>query len=198
MEKATKMYPVFNRSSEKSNLHKSFSKILLVAQIFGFLPVQGILGPDFRSLHFSWKSIRVVYSIFTIFGTCVISGFQLQKILNKGLDLLEANRVFFLLSGVVSAYLHFDLAKKWPKFLKDWCKIDSTFSSYGWPNGLDKKLNTLFTVFLLMALSKINLKEKKVKLHFQLSIFCFKQTNLCYLLIVITALGKALYISWAI
>nr|CAL23142.2 gustatory receptor candidate 9 [Tribolium castaneum] len=150
MEKSTKIFPV----PGDKNLHKSYSKMLILAQIFGFFPVQGVRGPDFRSLRFSWKSARVVYALFTLLGTFLISGFQMQKIATKGLDLLEANRLFFFLTGVMASLLFLNLAKRWPKFVKDWCVVDATFASYGWPKGLNKKLNTLTVVFMLIALGE--------------------------------------------
>ncbi|KYB27367.1 hypothetical protein TcasGA2_TC033212 [Tribolium castaneum] len=138
--------------SEQIDSCPVYLKMLILAQIFGFFPVQGVRGPDFRSLRFSWKSARVVYALFTLLGTFLISGFQMQKIATKGLDLLEANRLFFFLTGVMASLLFLNLAKRWPKFVKDWCVVDATFASYGWPKGLNKKLNTLTVVFMLIAL----------------------------------------------
>jgi gustatory receptor len=147
--------PKEKSSSEKYNSHKSFGKILILAQIFGFLPVQGISGPDFRSSHFSWKSIRVMYAVLTILGTTFITVMQLYKISGKSFDLHEANRLFFYCSGIIAGCLFLNLAKNWPALMKAWEKLELSMLSYGWPDGLNRKLNILLTVFMLAALSKI-------------------------------------------
>lgn len=148
--------PKVKTSLENHNSHKSFSKMLILAQVFGFLPAQGILGPDFRSLHFTWKSARVGYTVLTILGATFISGMQLYKIFAKGLDLMEANRFFFNFSGVIAGCLFLNLARNWPVLMKDWGTVELSMLSYGWPAGLNRKLNILLVVFVTMALSKTN------------------------------------------
>ncbi|KAJ3654538.1 hypothetical protein Zmor_013717 [Zophobas morio] len=137
---------------EKNNLHKSFSKMLVLAQIFGYLPAQGILGPDFRSLHFTWKSVRVLYAVLTIVGAIFVSVMQMHKIFVKGFDLMEANRFFFNFSGVVGGILFLKLAITWPTLIKDWTSVEVSMLSYGWPAGLNRKLNTLLITFSVMGL----------------------------------------------
>ena len=137
---------------EKNNLHKSFSKMLVLAQIFGYLPAQGILGPDFRSLHFTWKSVRVLYAVLTIVGAIFVSVMQMHKIFVKGFELMEANRFFFNFSGVVGGILFLKLAITWPTLIKDWTSVEVSMLSYGWPAGLNRKLNTLLITFSVMGL----------------------------------------------
>ncbi|XP_068902815.1 gustatory receptor 5a for trehalose-like [Tenebrio molitor] len=121
--------PKVKTSLENHNSHKSFSKMLILAQVFGFLPAQGILGPDFRSLHFTWKSARVGYTVLTILGATFISGMQLYKIFAKGLDLMEANRFFFNFSGVIAGCLFLNLARNWPVLMKDWGTVELSITA---------------------------------------------------------------------
>lgn len=140
-------------TSERNNLHKSFSIILLLPQIFGFLPAQGIFGPDSRSLHFTWKSGRVSYALLTILGATIMSVMQLYKIFTRGLNVIEVNRFYFYCTGLASGYLYLQLAIKWPRFMKEWSSVEMTMASYGWPSGLNRRLNILFGVFMSLSLS---------------------------------------------
>ncbi|KAJ3633593.1 hypothetical protein MTP99_010531 [Tenebrio molitor] len=138
--------------SDKHNSHKSFCKMLILAQVFGFLPAQGVTGPNFRSLYFTWKSARVVYAILTILGATFVTVMQLYKVFGKGLDLMEANRLFFHCSGALAGCLFLNLAKKWPALMKDWGNVELSMLSYGWPAGLNRKLNILLVAFMGTAL----------------------------------------------
>ncbi|CAH1369044.1 unnamed protein product, partial [Tenebrio molitor] len=137
---------------EKYNSHTSFSKMLILVQTFGFFPVQGISGPDFRSLNFTWKSVRVVYAVLTILGSTFITVMQLYKIVGKGLDLREAFRFSINFSGLISGCLFLNLAKNWPVLMKNWSTVDLSMLNYGWPAVLNRKLNILVAVFMGAAL----------------------------------------------
>lgn len=50
----------FTLTSANQNIHSSFKFIIIIAQCFGFFPVQGVLSKDVYSLKFSWWSIRVI------------------------------------------------------------------------------------------------------------------------------------------
>nr|XP_015836175.1 PREDICTED: gustatory receptor for sugar taste 64e-like isoform X1 [Tribolium castaneum] len=143
---------LINKSLGKHNLQKSFAKVVILAQIFGFFPAQGILGRDFRAIHFTWASARVGYTIVTILGATFVTVLQLHKIFAKGLNVIEANRLFFYCSGLASGYLYLKLAMKWPRFMKDWSCVEVMMASYGWPAGLNRRLNVLLAVFMSLAL----------------------------------------------
>lgn len=81
----------FKRRKEKS-FHKSIAFVLLLAQCFGQLPVQGILCNDVQSLRFSWKSWRTVYSILICVGAAFISLMQIASLLTKGMNLFEISK----------------------------------------------------------------------------------------------------------
>lgn len=47
-------------NSANQNIHSSFKFIIIIAQCFGFFPVQGVLSKDAHFLKFSWWSLRVI------------------------------------------------------------------------------------------------------------------------------------------
>lgn len=146
--------PTKPHKEESSNLHKSFKKLFIMAQIFGFFPVQGISGPDYRSLCFSWKSIRVIYSLFAISGAFFLSLMQIHKMVTKEVNLMEINRFCFNSVGVIGGMLFLWLAKNWPRIMRYWNEVELSMRYYGWPKRLNTKLNMLTVVLMTMALSK--------------------------------------------
>lgn len=57
----------FAKTKEK-NFHKSIAFVLILGQLFGMMPIQGVTGPSYRSLYFTWASFRVLYNILLIIG----------------------------------------------------------------------------------------------------------------------------------
>lgn len=53
------------RLKPQPNMHKSLRFIFVIAQVFGYFPVQGVMDNDVRKIGFTWFSLRVVSSILT-------------------------------------------------------------------------------------------------------------------------------------
>lgn len=84
------VYPSEKQKREETNknsLHKSLKFILIIAQCIGQIPVQGITGNDVKSLHFTWKSVRTFYSIFSCCGTFIIVCLHMNRMITNGTDL---------------------------------------------------------------------------------------------------------------
>lgn len=74
MARATGNNLIYNGS-----FHEALSSMLVIAQCFAMLPVNGLKKSSAYELRFSWQSIRTIYSItafgfaasYTIFATCI-------------------------------------------------------------------------------------------------------------------------------
>lgn len=145
-----------NNLNNNNSIHKSLQTILILAQFFGFLPVHGLTGSDYRSLHFKWISFRLFYSLVLLLGTIFLSSMQFHKMLVKGVDFAEIDRFFFFFCGILSLILFIRLAKCWPNFIRDWHVVEMAMvnNNYGWPRGLNMRLNCLSAGFLSLALGK--------------------------------------------
>lgn len=51
----------------QNNFHKSLRFLFVIAQIFGYFPVQGVSEQNVTGIHFSWFSLRVLSSFITLF-----------------------------------------------------------------------------------------------------------------------------------
>lgn len=74
------------------NIHKSFAFVLILAQCFGQLPVQGITSPDVQALHFSWMSWKCGYSILICAGAMFYCSMQIGVLLTRGMNLYEISK----------------------------------------------------------------------------------------------------------
>lgn len=79
---------VLKPRKEKS-LHSSIAFVLVLAECFGQLPIQGVTSPDVQSLHFTWKSWKTVYSLLICIGASFVSLMQIVTLLTKGMNLFE-------------------------------------------------------------------------------------------------------------
>lgn len=51
---------------------------------------------------------------------------------------------------------HLYLARHWPKLIQAWCKVDAAMEKqYGYPKSFDKRIKVIFTVTVVISLSKL-------------------------------------------
>lgn len=54
---------------EAETFHQTMKPLLITAQSFGIIPVNGITGDDPKTeIHFSWCSYKVFYNVFCLIG----------------------------------------------------------------------------------------------------------------------------------
>lgn len=62
-----------------------------------------------------------------------------------------ADNLVFNLCGLATTVLLFDLARNWPKLMKEWVAVEKTMISYGWPLDLDVRLKAMTIAFMSIA-----------------------------------------------
>lgn len=70
----------FLSNSGNQNIHSSFKFIIIIAQCFGFFPVQGILSKDPQLLKFSWWSVRVAINFIIGFVAYICASAHLRRL----------------------------------------------------------------------------------------------------------------------
>lgn len=59
--------------------------------------------------------------------------------------------------------LYLQLAKNWPKLLKNWCTLDKLMNiKYGYPKGMDMQIKLLMGVFVTLSLGTVVIYTKKL------------------------------------
>lgn len=73
----------------------------------------------------------------------------------------------FNLCGLATTVLLIDLARNWPKLMKEWVSVERSMISYGWPLDMDIRLKTMTIVFMSIAAGiEINLVVCSHKISF--------------------------------
>lgn len=54
------------------NLYKCFNQIVVTAQIFGLLPVEGIRYNKSKKINFKWYTLKAIYCHFIIITTLLV------------------------------------------------------------------------------------------------------------------------------
>lgn len=81
-----------HRIKQEKSFHKSMAFVLILAQCFGQLPIQGITSPDVQALFFKWKSWRTIYCALICVGAAFVSMMQIIKLLTSGMNLFEISK----------------------------------------------------------------------------------------------------------
>lgn len=75
---------------------------------------------------------------------------QSELLINVTDGFLTDNLVFNL-CGLATSILLLDLARNWPKLMKEWVSVEKSMISYGWPLDLDVRLKGMTIVFMSIA-----------------------------------------------
>ncbi|XP_060517067.1 LOW QUALITY PROTEIN: gustatory receptor for sugar taste 64a-like [Cylas formicarius] len=142
---------VKSREYQQITITKIFTKVIVVAQVFGYFPLSGVLEADPTKLRFSYKTPIAIYSILTLLGASFMLAMQLTKTIAIELTIFQAESLTYYAGSAYVGITFIDLAKKWPKLMADWEAIEKHMKNYGPPKGLNKKITILMVLFLSAA-----------------------------------------------
>lgn len=55
------------------SFHEAISPVLVMAQLFGVMPVCGVREPDLNLMEFKWKCFRTIYSLTILLGLLIMT-----------------------------------------------------------------------------------------------------------------------------
>nr|XP_015835640.1 PREDICTED: gustatory receptor for sugar taste 64e-like [Tribolium castaneum] len=135
----------------QNNFHKSLRFLFVIAQVFGYFPVQGVSEEKVTGISFTWFSLRVLSSLLTAFLGIVVIFAQIRFMkLITGYEQAQMNAIVFYGSGTLSSFLFIKLARDWHEIMTKWNQLDKALISHGWPKGLDKTLKRIAIIFLAL------------------------------------------------
>ena len=111
----------------EGTFHDAIGPILVVARIFGLMPVSGVESSEIKRIKFHWKSVKSIYSlIFIVCGTveliCLI-----RFVLNNGLTLGHASNLSFYVASMLGTCCFFRFAMNWKRLMKLWYESEKVF-----------------------------------------------------------------------
>ncbi|XP_020716138.1 gustatory receptor for sugar taste 64b [Ceratitis capitata] len=112
---------------QEQTFHKSVSKVLLVSQFFGLLPVSNILADDVQRIHYSWCSVHSVYSgaiiILNTLEFCTV-GYLVFK---AGLNFHNSGTISLFVVCMLEHFYFWRLATQWPLIMRVWRRTEEIF-----------------------------------------------------------------------
>ncbi|XP_063697515.1 gustatory receptor for sugar taste 64f-like [Culicoides brevitarsis] len=115
----------FFGSLKANGFNRAISPAILMAQFFGVMPLYNLTANDVMLLEFKLKSWRTAYSIFciiaTIFSTC--TAFVLAYETN--FEISQISPFIFYALNVYIMIEFFRLARKWPRIMRHWERVEN-------------------------------------------------------------------------
>ncbi|XP_043464385.1 gustatory receptor for sugar taste 64f isoform X3 [Leptopilina heterotoma] len=103
--------------------------IIVLAQCFALLPVDGTNTTDAREIKFTWKSLKVFYCFVATMGTAVLTGFSIHGVATSTITSKKTTNVVFFATTGVTTLLLLKLARKWPEFSVTWQNMEQELST---------------------------------------------------------------------
>jgi hypothetical protein len=91
-KKSRTQQPIKTGNNIKHNLHKSLRFVFVIAQLFGYFPVLGVLSSSPSSVGFSWFSLRALSSIVTYTSGILIILGHIRLLIVEGYDQFEMSK----------------------------------------------------------------------------------------------------------
>lgn len=155
------------------NLYKCFNQIVITAQLFGLLPVDGLRQNRAKKIAFKWCSFNAIYCHLVIITTFIIVVMSLYDLitdspsLHKISILLVLINIFklqqkvlatamFYVNSLLISVIFLQLARNWRKIMLLWEITDGTLCYYNNNTDLTGKTNTIMFVILANACGRYN------------------------------------------
>lgn len=144
------------QNGDKNGIQNCLKNTLILAQIFGLMPVSGITAGKIESVRFLWVSFRTAYALLRIIGALFFIVLQILRMQTYGGSSLgEYRLLMFYICGFSSAVNFLLLARKWPMIMRKWHFLEFSFNEYGWPKKLNLTINSFLTLYLFTAFGKL-------------------------------------------
>ncbi|XP_069702284.1 gustatory receptor 5a for trehalose-like isoform X2 [Periplaneta americana] len=147
-------------TERQESFHSAIGWILTMAQIFGLMPVRGVLAPTPDKLQFHCLSIRVVYASLLLVCLVIIEVFSIkdtvQSIKEEGVRVLSNVRdvtvgAVFYGNASVATLLFLKLARRWPHIVTEWSHVEKLPLSYHSPRPSIKLKFSLITALVMIT-----------------------------------------------
>ena len=160
------------------SFHEIIGPCLVFGQLFGLVPVNGIMCSDETKIEFRWTALRTIYSLVYLFCGTADSIMGVERILRRGFSIYQLEGLIFFSLAAIRAFIFFHLAIKWKRIMSKWKRCEKPFLStpygvHGW--SLSKRIRTIFVVLVVLGISKRFYLEREIERNSH-----FFQLNTCY------------------
>lgn len=138
--------------------HKEIpSSVILLAQLFGTMPVSGILSTDTRNVKFKWKSVRVVVSIIFALFSMVETITIVKMATDEQITLGVAGALIFYSVCLFGNLFFIRIALHWPSIIRLWRRNENVFLKLPykrWKLSLSLELRVVTMTVMAVSLRK--------------------------------------------
>ncbi|XP_037048444.1 uncharacterized protein LOC119082852 [Bradysia coprophila] len=138
------------------SFHEAIGSVLVLAQFFAIMPVQGIKGKSAKDLRFIWKSFRTSYSFFVFVMICLNAVCASFWLMNERITFIRIVPLVFYVSNAYAMICFTKMAINWPELMQSWENVEKNILMLTKPiadNGkLANKIRIISTVVLITSL----------------------------------------------
>ncbi|XP_068086409.1 uncharacterized protein [Anabrus simplex] len=145
----------------QDSIHRSMTSLLVTAQLFGLMPVQGITAPSPSRLRFHWRSLRVLYCLVVLVCSIILLGISCARLARIGVTFPRTAGTLFFVVHILAIVLFLQLARRWPHLMWEWARVESAFTHYGPPPRLARTFRAVTATVMLAALVEHLLSNAK-------------------------------------
>lgn len=114
----------------EGSFHDAIGPILMVAQVFGLMPADGVNAKDISNINFRWKSLKTIYSLTFLICGAVECLLCFRLMFKGGVTLGYSSSLSFYFISMMGAFFIFKLATKWKKIMKLWFESEKVFLKF--------------------------------------------------------------------
>lgn len=141
--------------------HEAVGMILVVAQLFGIMPVSGIRNKSPKSLKFKKFSLRFVFCIALIIGLTWMFVLGVIWLARSKIEFGKVVGFVFDFTNLLSILCFLELATKWPKLMMKWNEVEQLLPQLKYQMDKQvKKLRSFESSFDVVQFSENGLRNQ--------------------------------------
>lgn len=175
------------------SFHEAISPVLVMAQLFGVMPVCGIRDADLNLMEFKWKCFRTIYSLAILLGLLIMTFVTIYWTFTHKIEFAKIGvfniwfadyetifltpkcllpvTIIFYLSNFTAFVYFIKLGMCWPGIMRRWEQIDRLLpplKTYYEKAALANKIKIVALLIMCLSLGKLILNSFDV---FKITIF---------------------------
>eukprot|EP00102_Acyrthosiphon_pisum_P009197 XP_003246994.2 PREDICTED: gustatory receptor for sugar taste 64f-like [Acyrthosiphon pisum] len=137
--------------SDKNSLHRAITPLLILMQMSGLLPVQGIRRQNTSYLVFNWFSWILAYSIILVGSSVVMVSLAVYNLYSNGLSYEVTGDLLFHGGTLIVYTIFIHLAREWPKVMEKWELMEREMKQYGYPPNMEFRIKMFSCIILILS-----------------------------------------------
>lgn len=148
----------------EGTFHEAVGSIFAVAQLFGIMPVRGVKAKNPSKLKFNKCSFRFLLCLLYIAGTLWISILDVHWIATTKVEFGKLITLIYDMTNSLSLVCFLELARKWPKLMREWYKIEKSLPQIKYQLDKQKMAYEIKMVSLVVCFGSLSMKIHSKKI----------------------------------